>query len=191
LGRRAATIAGIELDVTRTGYTGDLGYELWVAADQAAALWDAVIAAGEDHGLRPCGIRAMDVARVEAGLILIEVDYTSARTALTPEHEYSPFEIGLDRLVNFSKADFVGARARGQGAGGGGAKRGGSGLDGPGGGGASPRHGLAPAVQATVNRDPVPVFYGGSQVGKATSTCWSPTLKKMIALASLDAGVRT
>src|SRR5690242_3123798 len=109
--RRAATIAGIELDVTRTGYTGDLGYELWVGAERAPDLWDAVIAAGDDHGLRPCGIRAMDVARVEAGLILIEVDYTSARTALTPEHEYSPFEIGLDRLVNFSKADFVGRRA--------------------------------------------------------------------------------
>src|SRR6185312_9977201 len=71
--RRPATIAGIELDVTRTGYTGDLGYELWVAAEQAPALWDAVVAAGDDHGLRPCGIRAMDVARVEAGLILIEV----------------------------------------------------------------------------------------------------------------------
>src|SRR5690348_8552006 len=87
--RRAATVAGIEVDVTRTGYTGDLGYELWVDAAQAPALWDALIAAGDDHRLRPCGIRAMDVARVEAGLILIEVDYTSARTALTPEHEYS------------------------------------------------------------------------------------------------------
>ncbi len=109
--RRAATIAGIELDVTRTGYTGDLGYELWVAAERAPALWDALIAAGDDHGLRPSGIRAMDVARVEAGLILIEVDYTSARLALTPEHEYSPFEIGLGRLVDFYKADFVGRRA--------------------------------------------------------------------------------
>ncbi len=109
--RRAATIAGIELDVTRTGYTGDLGYELWVAAERASDLWDALIAVGDDHGLRPCGIRAMDVARVEAGLILIEVDYTSARLALTPEHEYSPFEIGLGRLVDFSKADFVGRRA--------------------------------------------------------------------------------
>ena len=191
--RRAATIAGIELDVTRTGYTGDLGYELWVAAEQAPALWDAVVAAGDDHGLRPCGIRAMDVARVEAGLILIEVDYTSARTALTPEHEYSPFEIGLDRLVNFSKADFVGRRAllREQEAGGPARRLAGIELDWPGIEEAFARHGLAPAVQATVNRDPVPVFYAAGQVGKATSTCWSPTLKKMIALASLDAGVRT
>src|SRR5947199_1707461 len=109
--RRPATVAGIELDVSRTGYTGDLGYELWVAAERAPDLWDALIAAGDDHGLRPCGIRAMDVARLEAGLILLEVDYTSARTALTPEHEYSPFEIGPDRLVSFAKADFVGRRA--------------------------------------------------------------------------------
>src|SRR5690349_10844435 len=190
--RRTAAIAGIELDVTRTGYTGDLGYELWVAAEQASALWDAVVAAGDDHGLRPCGIRAMDVARVEAGLILIEVDYTSARTALTPEHEYSPFEIGLDRLVNFSKADFVGRRAlaREQEAGGPARRLAGIELDWSGIEEAFARHGLAPAVQATVNRDPVPVFYAGGQVGKATSTCWSPTLKKMIALAALDAGVR-
>jgi aminomethyltransferase len=190
--RRAATIAGIELDVTRTGYTGDLGYELWVAADRAPALWDALIAAGDDHGLRPCGIRAMDVARVEAGLILIEVDYTSARTALTPEHEYSPFEIGLGRLVDFSKADFVGRRALAleQDAGGPARKLVGVELDWPGIEGAFARHGLAPAVEATVNRDPTPIFYGGGQVGRATSTCWSPTLKKMIGLASLDAGVR-
>jgi aminomethyltransferase len=190
--RRAATIAGIELDVTRTGYTGDLGYELWVAADRAPALWDALIAAGDDHGLRPCGIRAMDVARVEAGLILIEVDYTSARTALTPEHEYSPFEIGLGRLVDFSKADFVGRRALAleQDAGGPARKLVGVELDWPAIEGAFARHGLAPAVEATVNREPTPIFYGGGQVGRATSTCWSPTLKKMIGLASLDAGVR-
>ena len=81
--RRAGAVSGIDVDVTRTGYTGDLGYELWVEAGQAPALWDALLAVGEAHGLRPCGIRAMDVARVEAGLVLIEVDYTSARTALT------------------------------------------------------------------------------------------------------------
>jgi aminomethyltransferase len=190
--RRAATIAGIELDVTRTGYTGDLGYELWVATDRAADLWDAVIAAGDDHGLWPCGIRAMDVARVEAGLILIEVDYTSARTALTPEHEYSPSEIGLGRLVDFSKADFVGRRAlaRERDEGGPARRLAGIELDWTDIEEAFARHGLAPAVEATVNREPTPIFYGGGQVGRATSTCWSPTLKKMIGLASLDAGVR-
>jgi aminomethyltransferase len=190
--RRAATIAGVELDVTRTGYTGDLGYEVWVPADRAPALWDALVAAGEDHRLRPCGIRAMDVARVEAGRVLLEVDYTSARTALTPEHEYSPFEIGLGRLVSFAKEDFVGRRAlaREQDAGGPARKLVGVELDWPGIEAAFARHGLAPAVEATVNREPTPIFYGGGQVGRATSTCWSPTLKKLIGLASLDAGVR-
>jgi glycine cleavage system T protein (aminomethyltransferase) len=190
--RRAATIAGIEVDVTRTGYTGDLGYELWVDAAQAGALWDALITAGEAHGLRPCGIRAMDVARVEAGLVLIEVDYTSARTALTPEHEYTPFEIGLGRLVSFEKGDFVGRRALEQERDGGAGRRrlAGIELDWDGIEAAFARHGLAPAVQATVNREATPILYAGGQVGRATSTCWSPTLKKLIALASLGPGVR-
>ena len=190
--RRAGTVAGIEIDVTRTGYTGDLGYELWVDAAGAPALWDALIAAGADHGLRPVGIRAMDVARVEAGLVLIEVDYTSARLALTAEHEYSPFEIGLGRLVNFDKADFVGKRvlAAEHEAGMPARRLAGIELDWGGIEAAFARHGLAPAVQATVNRDPIPIFYAGGQVGRATSTCWSPTLKKMIALASLGTSLR-
>jgi glycine cleavage system T protein (aminomethyltransferase) len=190
--RRAATVAGIEIDVTRTGYTGDLGYELWVDAAQAAALWDALLAAGEDHGLRPCGIRAMDVARVEAGLVLIEVDYTSARTALTPEHEYTPDEIGLGRLVNFDKGDFVGRRALEHERAAAVPRRrlAGIELDWEGIEAAFARHGLAPAVEATVNREATPILYAGGQVGRATSTCWSPTLKKLIALASLGPGVR-
>jgi aminomethyltransferase len=188
--RRAATIAGIEIDVSRTGYTGDLGYELWVDADRAPELWDAVIAAGAGHGLRPAGIRAMDVARVEAGLILLEVDYTSARHAMTPAHEYTPFEIGLGRLVNLDKPDFVGRRALARDAGVPARRLVGIELDWEGIEAAFGRHGLAPAVSATVNRDPIPIFYAGNQVGRATSTCWSPTLKKMIALASLGPGLR-
>jgi aminomethyltransferase len=182
----------IPIDVSRTGYTGDLGYELWVDAGRAPELWDALIAAGADHGVRPVGIRAMDVARVEAGLVLIEVDYTSARLALTAEHEYSPFEIGLGRLVSFEKADFVGKRAlaREHEADVPARRLAGIELDWAGIEAAFARHGLAPAVQATVNRDPIPIFYAGAQVGRATSTCWSPTLKKMIALASLGAGPR-
>jgi glycine cleavage system T protein (aminomethyltransferase) len=190
--RRAAVVAGIEIDVTRTGYTGDLGYELWVDAGRAPELWDAVIAAGADHGLRPAGIRAMDVARVEAGLVLLEVDYTSSRHALTAEHEYTPFEIGLGRLVNFEKPDFIGRRAldRDRAAGTPARRLAGIELDWGGIEGAFGRHGLAPAVAATVNRDPIPIFYAGNQVGRATSTCWSPTLKKMIALASLGPDLR-
>jgi aminomethyltransferase len=190
--RRAAVVAGVEIDVTRTGYTGDLGYELWVDAGHATDLWDAVIAAGADHGLRPAGIRAMDVARVEAGLVLLEVDYTSSRHALAAEHEYTPFEIGLGRLVNFDKPDFIGRRAldRDRAAGTPARRLAGIELDWAGIEAAFGRHGLAPAVAATVNREPTPIFYAGNQVGRATSTCWSPTLKKMIALASLGPGLR-
>ena len=111
-GRRGLRIGTIDLDVSRTGYTGDLGYELWVSAGQAVALWDALIEAGAAYGLRPAGILALDVARVEAGLIMAEVDYTSAWHAQTPAQTWSPFELGLGRLVDLDKeVPFVGRSA--------------------------------------------------------------------------------
>src|SRR5689334_4366088 len=113
--RRASAIKvgrrKVAVDVSRTGYTGDLGYELWVAADHAVDLWNALWAAGQDHAIRPAGMLALDVVRLEAGLILLEVDYTSARHAINPEQNYSPFEIGLGRLVSFDKMDYVGRLA--------------------------------------------------------------------------------
>jgi aminomethyltransferase len=185
--RRACTMAGIEVDVSRTGYTGDLGYELWIPAAAAVDVWDALFAAGEAHGIRPAGLRALDVVRVEAGLILIEVDYTSAFRATTSDHEYSPFEIGLGRLVNFEKPSFVGRRAllRERSRGGPRRRLVGLELDWVGIERAFAKHDLPPAVQATVSRDPVPVYGRRGQVGRATSTCWSPLLKKMVALASV------
>ena len=112
-GRRAAHVGRIPVDVSRTGYTGDLGYEVWVESPHAAELWDAVVRAGGAYGVRPAGMLALDVARIEAGLILIEVDFDSVRRALIPEQSFSPFELGiLGRFVDFSKhADFVGRRA--------------------------------------------------------------------------------
>ncbi len=186
--RRRAEIAGVEVDVTRTGYTGDLGYELWVPAAGALAVWDAVFEAGAAYGVRPVGVRALDVARVEAGLVLIEVDYTSARRALSPEQEYSPYEIGLGRFVDLSKGEFVGRRALlAERAAGGPPRRlvglelAWSGIE-----AAFARHGLPPTVAPVVNRNPTPVYAGARQVGRATSTTWSPTLKRMVALASVD-----
>ncbi len=108
---RSTEIGGVAVDVTRTGYTGDLGYELWIPADGAEAVWDSLAETGASYGLRPTGLRALDVVRLEAGLILVDVDYVSVLHAETPDHEYSPFEIGLDRLVDFGKRDFVGRRA--------------------------------------------------------------------------------
>ena len=97
--------------MSRTGYTGDLGYELWIPAVHAADIWDQLMDAGKAWSVRPAGMLALDVTRLEAGLILLEVDYTSARHAMNPEQNYSPFEIGLGRLVSFDKADYVGRRA--------------------------------------------------------------------------------
>ncbi|MDQ3871345.1 MAG: aminomethyltransferase family protein, partial [Chloroflexota bacterium] len=88
--RRESQVGGIAVDVSRTGYTGDLGYELWVDAAEAVALWDTLIDAGAAFGLRAVGILALDVARLEAGLILLDVDYTSSRHALIPSRAYSP-----------------------------------------------------------------------------------------------------
>ncbi len=186
--RRATTIAGADVDVTRTGYTGDLGYELFIPADAATAVWDALFAAGEAHGLRPAGMRALDVVRLEAGLILIEVDYTSVRHAEAPDHEYSPFEIGLGRLVSSTKGPYNGKAALQDERARGGPPRRlvGIEIDWNGIESEFARHGLSPHVSAMVDRSPIPLYSRTRrQIGRATSTGWSPTLKKMVALASV------
>jgi aminomethyltransferase len=191
--RRRTEIGGVDVDVTRTGYTGDLGYELWIDAEGALDVWDAVFEAGEAFGIRPAGIRALDVARVEAGLILIEAEYTSARHAMTEEQEYSPFELGLGRLVNLAAGDFVGARALRTEAEAGGPPRRLVGLDIDWGDieALFARHDLPPDVSPIVDRSPIPLYAERRQVGKATSTTWAPTLKKMIALASVERRLET
>jgi aminomethyltransferase len=186
--RRPATIAGIAIDVSRTGYTGDLGYELWIPAEHAVAAWDALMAAGEPYRIRPAGLQALDVARLEAGLILIEVDYTSARQAVIDDQRYTPDEIGLGRLVTFDKAPFVGMRALREAA-----ERGprrqlvGLELDWDEFEAIHRAAGLVPAVPPATWRAAVPVYdaTSGAQVGKATSGTWSPTLKRNVALASV------
>jgi aminomethyltransferase len=188
--RRTARLASTEIDVSRTGYTGDLGYELWIPASKAPKAWDALMDAGKACGIRPAGMLALDVTRLEAGLILLEVDYTSARHAINPEQNYSPFEIGLGRLVDFTKGDFVGRLAleREQRAGGPARRLVGLQLDWYGIEGLYTAQGLPPAISPTVDRSAVPVFAErGGQVGKVTSLGWSPILKQAIALASLPA----
>src|SRR5215218_3786747 len=185
--RREATIAGTRIDVSRTGYTGDLGYELWIPADAAPAVWDVLFDVGRAYGIRPAGMLALDVTRLEAGLILLEVDYTSARHAMNPEQNYSPYEIGLGKLVTFDKADYVGRRAlQAEQARGGPARRlVGLQLDRYDIEGLYTLQGLPPAISASTDRSHIPVFDGGRQVGKATSHGWSPLLKQAIALASV------
>jgi len=133
---------------------------------------------------------ALDMARLEAGLILIEVDYTSATQALIPSQNYSPFEIGLGRLVNLDKdADFVGRRAliAERDAGGPARRLVGLSIDWSAIETLYEAQGLPIHVPTQAWREQVPVFAGGRQVGRATSGTWSPTLKKHIALASVDA----
>jgi aminomethyltransferase len=181
-----AKLRGIPVEISRTGYTGDLGYEIWVAAERALPLWDALIEAGRPYDITPTGMLALDVARIEAGLILLDVDYTSAKKALIPSQKYSPYEIGLGRLVSLQKAPYVGQAALRREAKVGAAREL-VGLD------VSWAHverlheqaGLAPQLPATASRVSVPVFREGVQVGRASSSTWSPTLKRMIALATV------
>ena len=180
-------IAAVDVEISRTGYTGDLGYEIWIPWNDAPKVWDALVQAGGPFDLHPAGMLALDVARIEAGLILIDVDYTSSKKALIESQKYSPYEIGLGRLVDLRKEKFIGREAvveenrRGP-------NRSLVGLqlnwddverlyD---------ATGLAPQVSSTASRIAVPVYHSGAQIGKATSTTWSPALKKMIALASIS-----
>ena len=185
--RRASCIGGVTVDVSRTGYTGDLGYELWIPTESAVAVWDALVAVGPAYGLRPAGMLALDVVRLEAGLVMLEVDYTSARHAMNPEQNYSPGEIGLGRLVDFKKGDFVGRLALEREAKAGGPPRRlvGLQLDWYDIEGLYDAQGLPPAISPVVDRSRVPVFDGDRQVGRATSHGWSPILKQAIALASV------
>jgi aminomethyltransferase len=188
-GRRPTQIAGVEVDVTRTGYTGDRGYELWMPADGALAVWDRIFDVGERYGIYPVGIAAMDVARVEAGLILIEAEYTSARHAVAPEQQYSPYELGFEPLVDLGKAtDFTGRRAlRAEHAAGGPSRRlVGLELDWLGIERMFAKHGQAPAISPFVHRAPVPVYKEGKQVGRATSITWGTTIKTMVGFGSVD-----
>ncbi len=182
-----AVIGGVRVDISRTGYTGDLGYEIWIPAGDAVRVWDALMAGGTPFGVKPAGMLALDVARVEAGLLLIDVDFFSSKKAMIPAQMYTPYEMGLGRLVDLDKGRFIGQQAlRAE------HKRGHArqvvGLE------VTwteveaiyEEFGLAPAVGATASRVAVPVYHGNRQVGRATTTTWSPVLKKMIALATID-----
>ena len=180
-------IAGVQVDISRTGYTGDLGYEIWVPWNEAVKVWDALMQTGRQFDIHAAGMLALDVARIEAGLLLIEVDYISSKKALIPSQTFSPYDLGFGRMVHLDKENFVGKSAL--------AAQAKEGV---------PRQlvglemdwveieeryekfGLTPAAPAQASRVHVPVYLGGRQVGKATSTTWSPLLKKMIALASID-----
>ena len=179
-------IDGVPVEISRTGYTGDLGYEIWVDADSALQVWDTLAERGRPFDIRPAGMLALDVTRIEAGLLLIDIDFNSSKKALIDDQKYSPFEMGLGRLVSLDKERFVGQRAllaeKARGA----AKQiVGLEINWPEVESIYERVGLPPAVSPIASRIAVPVFNNGRQIGKATSTAWSPVLKRLIALATV------
>ena len=184
--KTSGKIAGVSVDISRTGYTGDLGYEIWIPWQDAVKVWDALMDGGRRFDIHPTGMLALDVARIEAGLILADVDYVSSKKALIAMQKYTPYEIGLGKLIHLEKENFIGKRALLNEK-----KRG-------------PERvlvgleidwnemeelfddvGLPPQTPATASRVHVPVYRGREQVGKATSTTWSPLLKQLVALASV------
>jgi aminomethyltransferase len=183
-----ARMRDVPVTISRTGYTGDLGYELWVDAERAVALWDALIEAGTPYGITPAGIWALDLARIEAGLIMLDVDYFSAHHALIEDQKSTPFEINLGWAVSLEKGPYNGRRALREAR-----KRGaawgfvGSEVQWESLERLYAARGLPPQIPTVAWRTSAPVYREGKQIGYATSGCWSPLLKRSLALAHLEA----
>ena len=164
---------GRPLTVSRTGFTGDLGYELWMAPEAAEDIWDALMAAGRSRGIRAIGSQALNMARIEAGFLSPHVDFVSAEHTIRTGRDRSPLELGLAWLVDFDKGHFTGRRAllaeRLEGA-----RRQLVGLD---------VEGNKPAHNALLYGEQ----NGKREIGSVTSAIWSPTCKRNIALAMVDA----
>ena len=162
-----------EVMVSRTGFTGDLGYELWLAPQHAEALWDTLMAAGRTRGIRAIGSQALNIARIEAGFIMPNLDFVSAEHTIRMGRDRSPLELGLAWLVDFKKGHFTGRRALLQESIAG-VRRQLVGLD---------VAGNKPAHNALLYAD----ASGRREIGSVTSAVWSPTCKRNIALAMVDA----
>ncbi len=188
-----ARVDGAEAWISRTGYTGDLGYEIWVPAAQALGVWDALIDAGRAHRIVPIGLDALDVSRIEAGFIMNGVDYWSANHCLMPARKSSPAEIGLGWTVKVEREPFVGQAAlRAEAARGAATSFVGLVIVWEEFEALHAQYGLPPRVPAGAWRTPVPLYDGrGKQVGYATSGAWSPILKQNLALASVRSGSAT
>lgn len=185
-----ATIAGIPVWISRTGYTGDLGYEVWVERECALSIWDALMKAGRAYGIEPAGLDALDVARIEAGFVLLGVDYFSSHKVVLESRKSTPLELGFGWMVDLERGNFIGRDAIAA------EKERGSvwqlvGLE------VSweeledlyASFNLPPSLPATARRDALPVYTeDGRQVGQATSHTWSPLLKKYLGIASVRRG---
>ena len=174
----------IPVSISRTGYTGDLGYEIWMDPNDALFIWDLLLEKGKHYGITPTGLQALDIARIEAGLILLDVDYISSRHAIVESRKSSPYELGLGWAVKMKKKDFIGKQALEREINRGpewefvGIEIEWTELE---------NHyrsvGLAPGLPSTAWRTSIPIYKNSEQVGYATSGAWSPILKRYIALA--------
>ena len=158
---------GGEVTISRTGFTGDLGYELWTTPDHALALWDHLFAAGAPWGIRPIGSAALDMARTEAGFIITNLDFIPAHQALREDRVRSPFDMSLDWMIDWEKGHFNGRRAllaeREKGS-----EWAFVGLD----------------IDGNVSAEHAIIYHDKKhEVGQITAACWSPTVKRNIALA--------
>ncbi|HMC57500.1 MAG TPA: aminomethyltransferase family protein [Gemmatimonadaceae bacterium] len=181
-------IRNTPVTISRTGYTGDLGFEIWVPRDHGVAVWDALVSVGSRYGIVPAGIWALDIARIEAGLIMLDVDYFSSHHALIEDQKSSPYEINLGWTVNDTKGPFNGQRALRE------EKRRGPAwnfvgldVDWPSFEQLHLARGLAPRIPNIAWRASAPIYRGGKQVGYATSGTWSPMLKRYLALGHVHA----
>jgi glycine cleavage system T protein (aminomethyltransferase) len=172
--------------VTRTGYTGDLGYELWLRPQDALVLWDRLLEAGSHYGVLPAGIVPLDIARIEAGLFMLDVDYISSFHARIEAQKSSPFELGLGWAVALDGADFIGRKAlHAEKARGSKWSFIGVAIDWLGLERLYDKVNLPPQVTGRASRDPVPLFKGSRQVGQITSRAFSPLLKKYIGIGTV------
>lgn len=185
-----ARIQDFEVFLSRTGYTGDLGYEIWVENNNALKLWDAIMSAGRNYDLRPAGLDALDMTRVEAGLILKDVDYYNALHALTAERMSSPYEISLGWMVDLERDPFNGQAAlRAERVRGSTWSIVGLDINWPQLEELYYKCGLPPVIGSHAWRSSIPIYTDRdkqTQVGYATSGTWSPILKKNIALATIQ-----
>ena len=178
------TFENIPVTISRTGYTGDLGYEIWMDPNDALSVWDLLMNKGKTFGITPTGLHALDIARVEAGLILLDVDYISTRHALIESRKSSPYELGLGWSVKLKKKNFIGkARLVEEFENSSEWSFVGIEIEWTG----FEKHyraaGLAPGLPSTAWRTSTPLYNNNEQVGYATSGTWSPLLKRYIALA--------
>ena len=157
------------LHISRTGFTGDLGYELWCDPADALPLWDHLMHAGAPWGIRPIGTQALDFARIEAGFIITNMDFIPAEQALREDRVRSPFELGLDWLIDWEKPHFNGRRALLT------ERKTGSqwalvGLD----------------IEGNISTEGSLIYHGKQrEVGHITAAAWSPTTKRNIAIAQM------